>query len=287
MSLAVVSALNSSSTPLGAGAEFVGSVEEGIPYSDLSVFVFSDAESETDGLKIQWSSDGVNFDDSDSFTFNPGAQGSGNKIFTFGIIARFFRVRYLNGASPQSAFRLQTILHAFPIKPSSHRLEEDLLGEADAQLMRTVITGRDPLNGIYKNAGVSGLRFLTSNQIGGVPVGTTSVKRPGNGLITLGSNETVDDFYTITNGKTLTLLRMKVNCQPTGNTHARVELFEDPNGDESVLNSIETMFGFGNNDFQDFNQTFVGDGTRRIILRATHVGGGSIEIDRQWEGFEE
>src|SRR3990167_9109069 len=103
-SAGVVSLANTSISTLAANAEFVGQPEETLKYSDIVIFVHSDVASATDGLKIEWSTDGSYFDDNDSFTY----VSTGTKIFTFGAASRFFRVRYKNGTTPQGVFRLQT-----------------------------------------------------------------------------------------------------------------------------------------------------------------------------------
>ena len=63
-----VSTLNSSSTALGGGAVFTGSAENICEASVIIVVVYSDAESATDGLSIQFSSDGTNWDHTDVYT---------------------------------------------------------------------------------------------------------------------------------------------------------------------------------------------------------------------------
>ena len=65
-----------------------------------------------------------------------------------------------------------------------------------------------------------------------------------------------------------------------------IELFEDPNGDLSVLNVLDVIFASGLSDQHDLNAEFIGDGTKRIILRRRRLSGGSKEVFGRWEGFE-
>ncbi len=132
----VISAPNSTTVPLGAGATFTGTFVEVLGYSNISVIVFADQGSAVDGLKLESSSDGINVDDSDSFTISAGV----GKQFSFGAASRYIRVRYVNGGIAQGTFRLQTILHQQAPKSSSHRINQSIVNEDDAELVKAVIT---------------------------------------------------------------------------------------------------------------------------------------------------
>jgi len=140
-SAAKISTSNSTTTPLGAGGTFTGTAEEIKDYAHLSVFLFSDQSSAASGFIIEWSQDGTNWDSNDTFSYDP--LNEANKLYSFGSVARYFRIRYINGATPQGVFRLQTILHPFSGKPSSHRIGDTLSKEADAELVKAVLSGAD------------------------------------------------------------------------------------------------------------------------------------------------
>lgn len=102
----VISAVNSSAAPLTGAAAFTGTAVNTLGYSCIVVSVFSDVASGTNGLSIQQSSNGTNWDITDAYTV---AAGAATKI----IVPRqatFARVVYTNGAGAQASFRLQTIL---------------------------------------------------------------------------------------------------------------------------------------------------------------------------------
>ena len=132
-----VSDVNSSSTPLGSGAVFTGTSVETLRYSVIVVSVFSDKGSATDGLEIQQSVDDTNWDHTDCFTI-PASTG---KTFTFQPSAKYLRVVYTNGVDAQNSFRLQTTLKISYVKPSSHRIQDAIVSEDDAELTKAVITG--------------------------------------------------------------------------------------------------------------------------------------------------
>jgi hypothetical protein len=141
-----VSTNNSTSSVLLADAVYTGTTEDILNESVLIVTVFSNVASATDGLQVQWSTDGSNWDGSDDFTIPANTQ----KTFSFQPVARYFRVKYTNGGSDQTVFRLQTLLKASYVKPSSHRIQDSISTDDDAELTKSVITGENGV-GVFKN----------------------------------------------------------------------------------------------------------------------------------------
>jgi len=80
---------NSTTTPLGSGASFIGTTTDVLSCSGISVFLDSDQDSAVDGMTFEFSSDGTNFDDIKVFTYTA---VNGARTFQFGIQAQFFRV---------------------------------------------------------------------------------------------------------------------------------------------------------------------------------------------------
>jgi len=141
---AKVSTDNSSSAFLGAGIAFEGTGEDVIDFGTIEVSVYSDVASAVDGLSIEFSSDGTNWDHKDVYTV-PAATG---KNYSVQRVAEWFRIVYTNGGDPQTEFRLQTILNKYYIKPSSHRLKDDINSDDDAELGICIIKteGSSPEN---------------------------------------------------------------------------------------------------------------------------------------------
>jgi len=137
---------NSSNTPLSANAKFTGTMVDVLNVAHVVIFAYSDVASATDGLLIEWSADGTNFDESDVFDIPAGNA----KTFSFGPPARFMRVSYTNGGSNQTEFRLQTITRTTQMKGSSHRINDLIIGQDDAELVKALITGEKP-NGDFVN----------------------------------------------------------------------------------------------------------------------------------------
>jgi hypothetical protein len=142
----VISATNSTTSTLLSGATFTGTFVDLLGYADVIVSGKASHASAVGGLIIEFSTDGTNVDDSDSYTI---AAATGFQ-YSFSTSTRYARVRYTNGGTGQSYFRLQTILKRTQGKPSSHRIESPITGENDAELVKSVVTGKDP-NGVYRN----------------------------------------------------------------------------------------------------------------------------------------
>lgn len=179
--LSVVDANNSSTATLLSGATFTGTATDTLNYSHVTIAVFADQVSGTDGLSVEWSEDATNWDNCDVFTI----AASTGKVFSFGPPARYVRVLYTNGGTGQGAFRLQTILRVGQQSASSHRIADAISGQDDAELVKTVVTGLAP-DTTFKNVLVTnnGEMKISLESINGVEVpikGTVAHDAPDTG----------------------------------------------------------------------------------------------------------
>jgi len=143
---------NTTVEQLAPDAVFTGSTwQDTLDYGVLSINIATDVDSATDGLDIQWSSDGVNVSDHDYFTILADVP----KTFTFGPAQRYYRIVYTNGSDDTTTtFHLTSLLRKCYVKPSSHRITDAIVGQDDAELVKSVITGeRD--DGVFGNATIS------------------------------------------------------------------------------------------------------------------------------------
>ena len=104
MSLGLLDDGNSTTTALSAGGEFIGSANESWEHSLISVSAFADAAGV---IRIEYSQDGTNWDDSEEFTID----SSSHRQIDVLPKATHYRVCYFNGANAQSSFRLKTFLN--------------------------------------------------------------------------------------------------------------------------------------------------------------------------------
>lgn len=107
--VSVVDAGNSSSALLLANATFTGTWKDITAYPSVIFSLFSDVAGHADGLKIQFSSDGVNVDTTVQRYYTADAVGAA-QTYKVPKFAKYMRVVYRNGAAGQGTFRLQTIL---------------------------------------------------------------------------------------------------------------------------------------------------------------------------------
>jgi hypothetical protein len=149
---------NSSKALLGIGGVFAGSWEDNIDFGTIIIGIKADQDSATDGLTIQWSSDGVTVHDDDHYTI----LANNGKTFTFQPVRRYFRIQYTNGGVAQGFFDLETTMRRYYIKPSSHRIQDKIVTEDDAELMKSVITGQRA-DGIFDNVGIDNDNNLKVN----------------------------------------------------------------------------------------------------------------------------
>lgn len=119
----VISTVNSSTSTLAISGVFTGTSEEVTAYSSITIYVYTNVASATDGLSIQQSNDGTNWDVIDVYTVPAMTAGQGK---TYGVqaTARYFRLVYTNGGTIQGTFRLQTVYHKYAERTSSVRPQD-------------------------------------------------------------------------------------------------------------------------------------------------------------------
>jgi hypothetical protein len=124
-----VSTANSTSANLGANAIFTGTSEDVSQFSSIAISVFSSHASATDGLSLQQSSDGSNWDITDVYTISAAA----GKTINIQVTAKFYRVVYTNGGTLTTSLRIQSIYHTSTKKGSSVRPQDARSNENDME----------------------------------------------------------------------------------------------------------------------------------------------------------
>jgi hypothetical protein len=155
-----VSTGNTSSTPLAAGAVFTGTWSDSLNFGTLVVGVHTDQSSAVDGLQVQYSQDQSLVADRDVFTISANT----GKVFSFTSSHRYFRVVYTNGAVDQTDFELTTIQRKYAIKPSSHRIQDAIIAEDDAELVKAVLSGSTDNNGFINYSATNKGNFKVAVQ---------------------------------------------------------------------------------------------------------------------------
>ena len=87
------------SVPLGANETFVSVAEEVLAYSKITGTIFSD---QPGTFYAEQSPDGTNWDYVKSYSYSANEKFG----FSYDLISRYVRVRFVNGPNPQTVFRL-------------------------------------------------------------------------------------------------------------------------------------------------------------------------------------
>lgn len=112
------------------------------------------------------------------------------------------------------------------------------------------------------------------------PVGTTGVIQTEYGSVSTFD----DDEYIIPNGETLVLQRFSGGGEQA-NAGNVIELWDDMNGTGIGMSIIDTIFCSATSDQHDLNETFLGDGTRKIRMTRRRLSGGAVILFGRWEGY--
>jgi hypothetical protein len=128
---------NTTQTLLGANGVYTGDAFNVTEYAAINVNVVSDVPSATNGVKVEFSADGVNWVHSHSTTYS-GGSGVG---YIFNCEWQFARVVYTNGPVAQASFTLQTIFKLNPVKQSLYTISQSVSGNMFAELGKNVIIG--------------------------------------------------------------------------------------------------------------------------------------------------
>ena len=158
-----VSSSNSNTTPLGIAGTFTGTFEDVLRYGSVAITAYAD---QAGTLYLDWSSDGTHVDQTVTI---PVALGGASA--SAAVAARYLRVRYLNGAVGQTAFRLQTL----------YRGNDGGLGAVVAGLQTAnalVPSVYDTINLTYTGANLTGVVY----KLGTVTISTLTLSYSGSTL---------------------------------------------------------------------------------------------------------
>lgn len=142
-----VSIANSSSTVLANDAVFTGISEDVSDFAEITIFVFADQASATNGMSAQFSTDGTNWDRTKTTTIS----ASVSQSHTLAVVTQYFRIVYTNGSVTQGAFRLQTIYHPSKSKHLTTSATQTIRDTDDVEVVRLSSSHElDVARGIYQ-----------------------------------------------------------------------------------------------------------------------------------------
>lgn len=138
---------NSTVVLLDPAGVFTGVATDILDYSAITVAVGSNVAGT---LAVQFSPNGTDWIDGESYDIIGGA----SKFFTPPAQLSYYRIVYTNGGTIQASFFIYACLKKQPIKWSSHNIDQAIVSQDDAQLTKSVITGKRA-DGIFANATLS------------------------------------------------------------------------------------------------------------------------------------
>lgn len=158
----LVDANNSTNILLGANEQWEGTKLDMLPFSTISVNIIADQPSADNNTEVLFSIDGVSWDFLAPFK----AFANEPLHLVYDRRARYFKVRYKNGPTPQTKFHIQVIAQrAMPSIPK-HTLGSRLETFRTTELVSSVLVGRKYTDNNY-------VELLTSPE-GILAVGVTN-----------------------------------------------------------------------------------------------------------------
>ena len=163
---AKVSALNSTTTALGAGGTFTGTPEDVSQYASISVGFYVQPPTATGNIFVQFSntnSVGSWVPVSNTITAVDSITANG---FTLDVItaAQYFRLVYVNDSTVQTKFMVQSIFHPQArIAQATTRYAQQPTDYTDMLNTRAIIWGKTLGGGIYEPLATNGNNSLVVN----------------------------------------------------------------------------------------------------------------------------
>lgn len=141
----VISTNNATTTPLAGNATYTGTADDVTDYVAMSISLVVD---QSGTLYIEFSQDNTNWDHSQTYVITVTSAGTAEGFSFQGMAeARYFRIKYTNGATLQGVFRLQVILKQYIVAGEVNQVGQPILSQADAMVTKGVIYGNTTAGG--------------------------------------------------------------------------------------------------------------------------------------------
>lgn len=141
---------NSTTNTIDANATWTGTGTDISDYNTLAVFLKADQASSNKGFIVQYSTDSNTWYDGEAYTYTANTE----KFYSPPAWMKYYRLKFVNGATTQTQFNVHTFLRKGPMKWSSHNVIDDISDEDDAELVLNVNKAKTP-GGSYVNIGAT------------------------------------------------------------------------------------------------------------------------------------
>lgn len=147
----IVSTLNSTASALLAGNTFTGTAEDVLNYQSVTIVLSVTGANAVGTLYIDWSIDGLTWPTDLTTSLAVAANSAVRDAHT--TVARYFRVRYVNGGVNQTTFDLQTLLDGPKINIETTHPGETVDSSSDAIVTRSILLGQHE-SGRFEQVGI-------------------------------------------------------------------------------------------------------------------------------------
>ena len=115
------------------------------------------------------------------------------------------------------------------------------------------------------------------------PPDKTSVRKTELGLVSGSSHS--DNEYVIPNGETLKLQRFTCSAEGDINKYSKSLLYYAPSGSIDGTEEVLALSYLGDTFTTNLSEEFVGNGTKKIIMRRERMDAGEREMYARWVGY--
>jgi len=181
----VISVSNSTTVALGAAQTFTGVAEDIRAFPETTINLYGEPSVAPGTLYFEYSPDGINWDVSVPYTLD------GPQSFVplpLRTVLPYFRVRYVNGATPLTVLRLTTVFHWEAAKQITRVINQVVDENEPVENVRAFIGGKSP-DGPYQNlpaAGVVSDQSTTVTLLAGAQFNTAGPITPITGFVAVG-----------------------------------------------------------------------------------------------------
>lgn len=144
------SSVNSTTTPLLGDEVFTGVGENVDGFVSIDISITTDQNSSSEGFIVQFSQDNIVFDFNEAFTI-VGGEGS---FFSISPRARYFRIKYTNGAVSQTKLTIQTTFYPVTRSIFTSNLANNVPQGQAVQVVKSILSafiGGSTLTSPYTN----------------------------------------------------------------------------------------------------------------------------------------
>lgn len=178
----IVSKNNSTTIPLAANATFIGAIDDVTSYEEIDINLDGGPSNAPGSLYFEFSTDGSNWDVS---VLISGTQLTGPNIIPLPlrVILPYFRVRYVNGTTPQTSFRLTVCYHRTSGSRLTRFLSQPIDTTESVDVTKSITMASRQSDGSYQ--------FLTLNASNGLIVDGSAATQPVKMFSSTGSSTSV------------------------------------------------------------------------------------------------